>query len=313
MKIIIINVSINWVYRLYEEYILSFQKIIKKNFKDIDIFIEYINSVDFDDSLLTKIFKKKSIKKLLKDDLESYKYPFHLFDKIFYSGETGIFNNSILPFLLKLYGNDIKKKLFFINIEQLSKDSYFKLIQTINSDINIIDYSEENIKYLNSHYKSFLFPPIYDNFCINKNNKYIDVLSITNNSYRENFFNNISINDIYLKKNIDNLYGYERNTLFDNTKIYINIHCSSEHLTMEMIRIVNLIMRKVIVISQKSIFSDILFLNKYIIICENKSDFEKKINEILIDYDNYFNDFFSDFNYQLYFNYVKNNLEKILF
>lgn len=312
MKILILNVTINWVYRLYEEYILSFKKFLKRNYNDVDVYIEYINSIEFDETKLTKVFKNLSIKKLLDNEMDIYKYPFHLFDKIFYSGEPGVFNDFIIPFLTKILGNSIKDKIYFINIEQLSKDSYYRLMHTIDSDIKIIDYSEENIIYLNNTYKAYLFPPFYDNFNININNKYIDVLSIINNSYREDFFKKININNFYLKKGVDNTYGFDRNTLFDNSKIYVNIHSSNEHLTMEMIRIVNLIMRKVIILSYKSIYTDILFLKKYIIICETPEEFSIKINDILSDYNNFYNTIYGNFNYYEYTEYIKNNVDKLL-
>lgn len=312
MKILILNITINWVYRLYEEYILSLKKCIKKYYKDISVYDVFINSIDFDETKLTQVFKNNSIKKLLKNEMDIYKYQFHLFDKIFYSGDTGVFNDIVYPFLIKLYDKNIKNKLYFINIEQLSKESYYRLMTTVSQEIKIIDYSEENIRFLNNSYKSFLFSPFYDFYNININNKYIDVLSITNNSYRENFFNDIYIDNIYLKKNVDNIYGFNRNTLFDNAKIYVNIHSSNEHQTMEMIRITNLIMRKVIVISQTSIFSDDLYFNKYIIMCDTTNDFSIKISEILNNYEKFFDEIYNDFDYNDYHKYVKNSMDILL-
>jgi hypothetical protein len=215
MNILILNITINWVYRLYEEYIISFQKFLKKYYNNINISIIYFDSVTFNIDNILSYFNNE------------IKY-----DKIFYSGDIGIFSNQIFPFMFNILNESIKNKLYFINIEQLSKESYFKMMKTINNNIQIIDYSEENIVYLNESYESFLFPPYFDKFNFNLNIKYIDILSITNNSHREDFFKNILIDKIFLKKSINNIYGYDRNELFDKTKIYINIHSSNEHLTM---------------------------------------------------------------------------------
>ena len=50
MNILILSITINWVYRLYEEYILSFKKFIDSYYKENNIIIEicYLNSIDFD-------------------------------------------------------------------------------------------------------------------------------------------------------------------------------------------------------------------------------------------------------------------------
>ena len=82
---------------------------------------------------------------------------------------------------------------------------------------------------------------------------------------------------------------------------------------MELIRIVNLIFNKVIIISQKSIYSELLFLKKYIIICNN--NFTEYVNEILKNYNYYFNKIYGNNNSHLkkiYIEYIKNNVDEII-
>jgi hypothetical protein len=83
---------------------------------------------------------------------------------------------------------------------------------------------------------------------------------------------------------------------------------------MEMIRLVNLITRKVIIVSQKSIYNDLLFLNKFIIICNNQEDFLTYINEILNNYDSYYDKIYGNFDeeYNNYISYIKENIDNLL-
>ena len=124
MYILIINIHIPWVYRLYEEYIISIHNILKKYYIiDIDIIFYDISSFTENSISLSNINK---------------------YDKIFYGGNIDIFNNTFIKLI-----NDIKK-IYFINIEQLSNELYYNSISTINNKINIIDYSEENNIYVNN-------------------------------------------------------------------------------------------------------------------------------------------------------------------
>jgi hypothetical protein len=285
MNIIIINICIDWVYRLYEEYILSLKKFIDNYYKDININILYYDITSFDIHLIHNLLK---------------------YDKIFYSGDLNILNE-----IIKLTNNDFKK-IYFINIEQMSHPSYYKYIRNINENINIIDYSEENIPFYKSIYHTFLFPPYYENSNICDKN--IDIMSLVNNDYRKNIINNIkNIDNNYKLLFIDNCYGKERDIYFSKTKIYINIHCSENHNTMELIRIMNLIINKVIVITNNSINSDLLYIKDYIIICNNNEDFSILINEILNNYEYYYNKIFNNFNHEKYILYIKQNLDLIIY
>jgi hypothetical protein len=291
MNILILSITINWVYRLYEEYIISLKKFIDIYYKkyNIKINIFYINSLEFNIDKLT----------IINSD----------YDKILYSGDISIFNN-----IYNKYYN-LKNIFYYINIEQLSKDSYFKMLHNIDSSIKIIDYSEENLLYLNKLYTHYLYPPFFKKFNIDISNKYIDVLSITNNNYRQNIFKNIILDKKYEKISIDNIYGSDRDEIFNNTKIYINIHSSEDHKTMELIRLNNLIMRKVIILSQDSININLLFFKDYIIKYNSIEDLNIKVNNILNNYSYYYNMIYSNFNEKEkeYVSYIKKNIDKILF
>ena len=293
MKIIFINFALNWVYRLYEDYIEVLTYFMIKNIKNIEInnILYYIDQkYNFEDEL-TNIENK--------------------YDKIILVGDCGFIAN-----ILKIF----TKKIYFLNIEQLSHEDYYKYFRNLNINLKIIDYSEENIPYHQNIYKnSFLLSPIfiYDF----KKIKNIDVLSINNNDYRKSVLNKINLNNKYNIEFINNTYGVERDNLYNRTKVYINIHCSSKHNTMELIRIINLLYNNVIVITQKSIFDKLLFVKNNLIICNNDEELEKYTIDILDNYKYYYNLFFnneSGYDKRLYFDktyyekYVLKNIECLL-
>jgi len=285
MKIIIINICLNWVYNLYEEYIISLKSFIEKYYNNMNVKILYYDITTFKIDFINNI------------ELINY-------DRIFYTGDLNILNELIL-----LTNNNFDK-IYFINIEQLSHPSYYKYTMNIDNKINIIDYSEENIPFYNEKYKNvYLFPPYFNNKKLNK--KTIDIMSIVNNQYRKNIINNIPFRDTYNVLCIDNCYGIERDDYFSKSKIYINIHCSDNHNTMELIRIVNLIMNKVIVITNSSIYSDLLYIKDYIIICNDKKDFNIYIDEVLDNYEYYYNKIFNHYDHNDYISYIKKNLDLI--
>ena len=279
MNIIIINITKNWVYRLYEEYIISIKNFLIEKYENINIKIHF-----FDESS----FHLNNFENINFNDI----------DKIFYTGDL-----EILKMILHIINYDYSK-LYFINVEQMSKPSYYKMIRHVDTNINIIDYSEENIPFFENIYKNvYLFPPYFiENKTAVKN---IDVISISNNCYRNNILNKIILNKNSTIFLIDNCYGETRNKYFSESKIYVNIHCSAEHQTMELIRLINLIMNKVIIISEKSIYNNLLFIDKYILICKDMNNLNNCLND-LID-----NRLYGNFDPNEYYEYIKKNVDKI--
>lgn len=286
MKILILNITINWVYNLYLEYITNIKNFINKYYENIDIIIKYYDS--------NKDEYKKDItyEKML------------IYDKIFYTGDI-----STLNYIITMMKNR-SDKIYFLNIEQMSHPNYYNLIRKIENVTNIIDYSEENIPYFNNIYKNiYLLPPYFKVENIDINDKNIDILTIANNSYRINYINKINNKNI---KIIENCYGIERDDYFKRTKIYINIHGSENHNTMEMIRLVNLIMNKVIILTQGSIHSNLLFFKKYLYIYNDPKEYNVLINDILENYNEYYNRIYKNFDENIYYNYIKKNIDIII-
>jgi hypothetical protein len=290
MKILILNILPYWIYNLYKEYILSIKFFIE-SYYNINVNIIF-NDIEDIYSISNDYLNNFDIKNI------------NIYDKIFYSGNILIANYIIDNI-------DNTKNFYYINIEQLSKESYLNLLLKLNKTINIIDYSEENIPYINNIFKNvYLFPPYYNlNISINNIVKNIDILTLTNNKYRKDVINEIkfknSYNAIFMNECFDNIRDYH----FLKTKIYINIHCSLEHKTMELIRIINLIINRVIIITQPSINCDLLFIKDYLIIIDKDEDIKIYTEEILDNYDFYYEKIYKKFNEQDYYNYVKKHYD----
>jgi hypothetical protein len=303
MKILILNILPNWIYKLYEEYIMSIKTFMESNYENIYVNIKFYN---YDDIYF---IDKDFIFNYNNDTLSSY-------NKIFFSGNISIANYIVDNKIFSLHN------FYYINIEQLSKKSYLDVFMRLNKKINIIDYSEENIPYIHEiNNNVYLLPPYYTinkynlNIINNVDNKSIDIITLSNNDYRRNIFNNIILNNFDKKYNIiflENCFGDSRNLYYAKSKIYINIHCSVEHKTMELIRIINLIMHKVIIITQKSICDDLLFIKDFLIICNDDSYIKTYTEEILRDYTFYYNKIYKNFNEDKYINYVKMHYDKIM-
>ena len=295
MNIIIFNITLNWVYRLYNDYLINIINYINKKYKNIKIINEFYDKNNYS--------KNDFINQQIK-----YLYDY---DKIILTGDI-----SIIAEIIDLFDEKYKEKIYFLNFEQMSNESYYKYIRILPEYINIIDYSEENLPYFKSIYNNvYLLPPIYNFISKDINIKDIDLLSLKNNSYREDILNNIKLYNNYNIQFINNIYDKERDNLYKRTKIYLNIHASSNHNTMELIRIINLLCNKVIIISQKSICHDLLFIKEYIIICNDNNLLNNYINNVLENYSYYYNKFFikeNCFNFENYKEYFEKNFNLIL-
>ena len=293
MTIYFINICSDWLYNLYKEYLLNIKFFIEKN-HSIAVSIKRIENFEFN-SIDEK--KKLDIKNIIRSH------------KTIFLGNMETVNN-----IYKCYSNknDDTSNFYYLNIEQMSHPSYHADInKKINTNINIIDYSEENIPFLKQTYnKTYLLPPIFYNTCNKKENKNIDIISLSNNLYRRNILKNLQKNfNITL---LDNIFGKERDNLFKKSKVYINLHASEKHKTMELIRIINLLKNNVIVLSQPSIHPDLLYIKDSILFFENMEQLNLMLTSVFNHYSTYYNKLFNTINMKNYEQYVNNNMAFLL-
>ena len=296
MKILFLNINLNWVYNLFIEYIANIKQFIKDNYSNTFINIIHYNKENF---------------KIMNFDI----FLFCNYDKIIFTGDIIIFNEIINK--VSLIYKKMINNIYYLNIEQLSHPSYYKNFININKNIKIIDYSEENIPYINfNNYKNFLIPPYFKKENIPTNFKTIELLSMDNNLYRKNIISQINnellLNNFPKIQTIDNCYGVTRDDIYRKTKIYINIHCSNEHNTMELIRIVNLLSKNVIVISYNTVNTTLLYFKQNILIANSIQDFKKFMIEIYNNYNIYYNFYSNKFDENDYNKYLKNNIDKFI-
>jgi len=278
MKIYFFNICLQWVFQLYREYLQNFIQFCNIHFPHIIIENHYVT-----------IDQKNFINNMI-DSIG-------LDEKIIFCGEIDIIVNII---------KDKKRLFYLLNVEQMSHYLYYECLRKLPVRLSILDYSEENIPFFKDIYnESFLLPPYFP--LKEKTTKTIDVISLSNNEYRRQILKNVKINNVYF---FDQLYGKERDDLYAISKIYVNLHCSNKHKTMEMIRIVNLLCHHVIVLSHKSICNEFLFLHDSIIIFDRIEEIPILIQEILSNYSYYYQK--HKINFENYKKYVYMKYKKFI-
>jgi hypothetical protein len=157
------------------------------------------------------------------------------------------------------------KNCIVINTEQYT--------MTHNNDLNcannmIIDYSKENILYAkkNLNKKHYIFWPYSRNTKeIYNFQKIYDVCIVGNiNKRRQKIIDDIQKLGIKVTV-ISDLFGIERDNILMKHKIVVNIHNDIDYKIYESIRCDRCLFNKMIIISEKSLFSKVHMLKKFII------------------------------------------------
>jgi hypothetical protein len=231
--------------------------------------------------------------------------------------------------LVKEGGRGVTSDCPIINI---GIDKYYirvcKFNELINNDI-IIEYSNPNIKHMNNHelFKTYVKKCVYISSCIFsdiyhiKENRQLSTLTTfinTDEPRRAKLLQNIksrSIDHINVNNcfNIDNL-----KELYKNTKIIINIHQTDHHHTFEELRILPCLQCGVIAICEDSPYKELIPYHDYII-WSSYDNILNTVEEVLKNYDYYFNEIFNkkkhislndlhDINYNNLLQAIQNNL-----
>jgi len=200
------------------------------------------------------------------------------------------------------------ENIYYINLEQLTvngkniKYDYLKNILNFcdkNKKCNILDYSKANTLILSEYNINSRYIPYQVNY-----NEIVDYEKIYNFAVCSTF--NIRVNNIYSKisKKINKCiflgnppaWGIKRDNVLFRTKVIANIHYNHKNYNiLEEIRITRCILNKVIVISEYSFKYEEYPLHNYIIFCEyNKM--EEKIEEVLNNYEKYYNEIYNNLN-----------------
>ena len=216
----------------------------------------------------------------------------------------------------KNYIKNINKSYYCYIYEPLSDKNYINYIKKLKNyeKINIITYSLSNIKIIKNYItdnRLILFLPM-NYLTLNKinNNKCLDIgILYRDNDYNNKIFNKsiIDINKIHTL----NCYGKDKDIFFSKLKIFINLHKSIKSKILETFRIYDLIMHKVIIISQKCIYSDEDPISKYIIFEEDNNLYNKSY-EVLNNYNEYYENIYGEKSMEKIFDFLIINEKKII-
>jgi len=225
--------------------------------------------------------------------------------------------NSIIIFLQYFVIIRIQPNFYYLlNTEQLSVPKWFNCMKEIcDKKINIIDYSNENIKILKKYDKKiniFHLPYLY-----NPNEKFYDpsspklydvglistVSGLANSKRRTNIYNKLSK---LVKVNLIGGFKDIRDNELAKCKLLINIHFKETFKILEVFRCYRCIYNKMLIVSEEQELKNTYYLDKYIIYSEYDTIIETVV-DVLKNYDAYYNKIFNNYDE----NIIKNNCENI--
>ena len=186
--------------------------------------------------------------------------------------------------------NIIKKNIYLLNTEQLTRPYWLNYIKSICNNFTIIDYSKENIYIMknNGITNTLYFPYIYNPDEIYNYNKIYNIcgINIYNTPRRNNVINEMKFKNIDIK----NIIGWNKkrdNELFRH-KIILNISASEHYNIFETMRCYRCLFNKMIVISEEKYKQDLIDYSEHILFAKI-TDIPELIKKVLSNYEYYYN------------------------
>jgi len=211
-----------------------------------------------------------------------------------------IFIQRIVPFIynkISMYYNG-KVQMYLLNTEQSTHNNYNVFQHLDTCPVEIIDYSLENLVIIKKQFPNiktwhFPFPIFIQKHKIRLSKKEYDIVSLNNSVYRNNVLCNIKYKDF------NGLWGKERDHIIEKSRIMLNIHYNNDYNIFESIRCYHAFENGCLIVSQDSENPNLILLKECFFI-EKLPNLINCVNNVLQDYENIFNDIFSD-----------NNIDKI--
>jgi len=184
---------------------------------------------------------------------------------------------------------------YVVNTEQMTRINYRTAMKRLSDKgYKIIDYSEENIKLLHD-FEHLEKPITFIPYQVNPK-ELSGVVPKTNGAC---FIGCLSPHRQRILQKIGNVnivkgWGSQRDRHLFSHKIMINIHFNENYKINEQLRINRCIFNKIIVVSESSMFDQLLHLKKYIVFC----DYDKipdRVRDIMNNYEYYLEKIFKDF------------------
>jgi hypothetical protein len=261
--------------------------------------------------------------------LEDYIYSLNIFDSVVRLSDLklGDFKESSCTYIctqMWLHVNELEKdiinemlsndRFIFLNVEMLSEETRMKhIVDLIQNGVQVADYSEANILFLNEYLKynnipltkDIIYLPYqynlkdqvqleniddkfeYDIGIINALPEQSDTVNSSNTYRRTKMWNDLQ----KTKWKCLNILGWgsERDNLIKRCKVIINIHHFECFNIFEHIRCDRLIFAKKIIVSDNSLYMDKLDITRYIF-SEEFDNIIPKVSNILENFEEYYRD-----------------------
>ena len=261
--------------------------------------------------------------------LEDYIYSLNIFDSVVRLSDLklGDFKESSCTYIctqMWLHVNELEKdiinemlsndRFIFLNVEMLSEETRMKhIVDLIQNGVQVADYSEANILFLNEYLKynnipltkDIIYLPYqynlkdqvqleniddkfeYDIGIINALPEQSDTVNSSNTYRRTKMWNDLQ----KTKWKCLNILGWgsERDNLIKRCKVIINIHHFECFNIFEHIRCDRLIFAKKIIVSDNSLYMDKLDITRYIF-SEEFDNIIPKVSNILENFKEYYRD-----------------------
>ena len=206
----------------------------------------------------------------------------------------------------------IPNKIYVLNTEQMSNPDIRREIEQISEEIEIIDYSQTNIRHLLEIKKKAHYLP----YMVNRSEildlpktKDVAIIGWWDSSYRMNILSDLAQIGI----DCNQIVGFDRDRddeLFRH-RILVNIHFNECSRIFEQMRCNRCILNRMIVISEKS--DDIDYeLRSYMIECEY-SEIAEKTRDVLANYDAYHKKLFENFDLDMIERNYKTIADKFIY
>ena len=181
--------------------------------------------------------------------------------------------------------------MYLVNVEQCTIQEYYNSLNDILiKNIQVIDYSNENIKILNNNSNMIHLPYQYNDSEVNILKEYI---KNSEKQYDVAFVGHLStkrqkIYDELVKKGIkmlhvNNKWGHDRDKSISQAKILLNIHFDETYNIYEPLRCDRWAFAGMPVISENSLHSDTLDINSLIVFGE----YDHLVDQIVYNIHNY--------------------------
>lgn len=210
----------------------------------------------------------------------------------FKSENNYIFMQTIPQFILDIL-NKSQKNIYVINTEQLSRKTSRNIFINYPNFINIIDYYQENLKYLDNFPNKFFLP-----YQVNFNEIYN--IDKTKDVCQVCFFDGKRLEVVKKLEEsniiVTNIKGWEyaRDKELFTHKILINIGAHNDYRMMETFRCDRCVYNKMIIVSEIKEGLKDYYLKNYIIFVEY-SLIADVVKDILNNYETYYSAIFEDF------------------